>query len=321
MSNSRQQTTVHSHVISAPAQAVYDLVADVTRWPAIFAPSLHVHQLEFDKHAERFQLWALVNGKVKTWTSRRTLDSRQLHISFEQERTQPPFASMGGEWTFRALPGNRSEVVLTHHFTTVDGESLDAVTAAVDHNSEQELAALGRLAQLEYPVTDVVFSFEDTMRLGGAASDAYQFVYRSDEWPQRLPHVTRVALREGPPGVQDMEMDIVTADGSAHTTRSIRLCFPAERIVYKQLVPPALLFGHSGGWTFTAGPDGAVATARHTVAINPAAIPAVLGTNRTLADARDFLRTALGANSRATLALAGAYAQSQDVPSPGRVGG
>jgi aromatase len=322
MGNSRQQTTVHSRVISAPARAVYDLVADVTRWPAIFEPSLHVRHLELGEHAERFQLWALVNGQVKTWTSRRALDSRQLHIGFTQERTQPPFASMGGEWTFRSLPGNRSEVVLTHHFAVVDGESPDAVTTAIDRNSEKELAALGRLAALDHPVTDVVFSFEDTVHLDGAASDAYQFVYRSDKWPQRLPHVSRVVLREEPPGVQDMEMDTVTADGSAHTTRSIRLCFPGERIVYKQLVPPALLFGHSGGWTFTADPDGgSVATARHTVAINPAAISEVLGTNCTLADARDYLRAALGANSRATLAHASAYAQSQTTFSSGRAGG
>ncbi|MGH3801508.1 MAG: aromatase/cyclase, partial [Pseudonocardiaceae bacterium] len=197
---------------------------------------------------------------------------------------------------------------------------LDAVITAVDHNSKRELTALGRLAQLGHPVADVVFSFEDTVHLDGAAADAYQFVYRSDEWPQRLPHVSRVALREEPPGVQDMEMDTVTADGSAHTTRSIRLCFPAERIVYKQLVPPALLSGHSGGWTFADGPGGAVAAARHTVAINPAAITDVLGTNRTLADARDFLRAALGANSRATLAHASAYARSRVALSLGRTG-
>ena len=320
MAESRQQTTVHSRVISAPARVVYDLVAEVTRWPAIFEPSLHVHHLTFAEHTERFQLWALVNGQVKTWTSRRARDSRQLHISFTQERTQPPFASMGGKWRFRPLPGNRSEVLLIHHFTVVDAASLDAVTTAVGNNSEKELAALGRLAELGHPVADVVFSFEDTVRLDGAAADAYRFVHRSDEWPQRLPHVSRVVLREDPPDVQDMEMDTVTTDGAVHTTRSIRLCFPAERIVYKQLVPPALLFGHSGEWTFSAGPDGATATARHTVAINPAAITTVLGTNQTLGDARDFLRAALGANSRATLAQASCYAHSRAALSSGRAG-
>lgn len=323
MSNSRQRKiTVHSRVISAPAMALYDLVADVSRWPAIFGPSLHVHHLELEEHAECFQLWALVNGQVKTWTSRRTLDSRTLHIGFAQERTQAPIASMSGEWTFRSLPRNRSEVVLTHDFTAVDDESLDAVTTAVEHNSENELANLDRLAQLCHAVTDVVFSFEDTVYLeGGAARDAYQFVYRSDKWPQRLPHVSRVVLSEKTPNVQDMEMDVLTEGGTAHTTRSIRLCFPHEQIVYKQLAPPALLLGHSGGWTFADGPDGAVATARHTVAINPDAITAVLGTNRTLADARDFLRAALGANSRVTLARASAYARSRAALISERSGG
>lgn len=317
MSNPRQQTTVHSQVMSAPAQAVYDLVADVTRWPVIFGPSVHVQHLERTERTERFQLWALVNGEVKTWTSRRTLDSRQGRISFVQERSAPPFASMAGEWAFRALPGGRTEVVLTHHFSAVgDGEALESITTAVDHNSEKELAALGGLAQLGYPVHELVFSFDDQLHLSGSAGHAYAFIYRSDEWPQRLPHVSRVVLQEqqsGVPGVavQNMEMDTVTGDGSAHTTRSVRLCFPDEQIIYKQLVPPALLFGHRGAWIFGDGPDGAVATARHTVAINPAAIPDALGTNSSLADVREYLREVLGANSRVTLAHAGNSAGSR----------
>jgi hypothetical protein len=108
-----------------------------------------------------------------------------------------------------------------------------------------------------------------------------------------------------------MEMDTVTADGSAHTTRSIRVCLPYESIVYKQLVPPALLLGHSGAWTFEDTADGAVVTAEHTVAIDPAAVAGVLGEGATIARAREFLRSALGANSRTTLAHAGAFAASR----------
>jgi aromatase len=321
VSDSRQRTTVHSHVISAPAQDVYALVADVSRWPAIFAPSLYVRHVQLAERTERFRLWALVNGDVKSWTSRRTRDPQRLHISFTQERTQPPFATMGGDWTFRPLRGNRSEVVLTHHFSTADGESSEAAAVAVGHNSEQELAALKKLAELKHPMRDIVLSFEDTVQSCGALSDAYQFVYRSGEWPQRLPHVSRVVLHEQPSGVQDMKMDTVTADGSTHTTRSIRLCFADERIVYKQLIAPALLFGHSGEWLFTDGPDATTITARHTVAIDPDAISGVLGTKHTLADARGFVRAALGANSRTTLAHAGAYAQSQARLSSGRAEG
>jgi aromatase len=309
-----QQTTVHSRIVAARPESVYDLVADVSRWPVIFGPTVHVRHLARTPQDERFQLWALVGGAVKTWTSRRTLDRRALRIGFRQERSQPPIAAMAGEWEFRPRSGGRTEVVLTHRFaTTGDG---DALTAAVHHNSEQELAALGRIAELPHPVDDVVFTFSDTLRLPGAAFDAYTFVYRAEAWPDRLPHVRRVLLREDQAGVQHMEMDTVTADGSAHTTRSVRLCFPHERIVYTQLVPPDLLFGHSGAWTFRTDPDGVTVTARHTVGIDPGAVPRVLGAGSTLADARAYLREALGANSRATVLHAGTYARARAAAAP-----
>lgn len=323
-STAGQYSMVHTEVVEAPPEVLYDLVADVTRWPVIFGPSLYVRHLERAPGTERFQLWARVNDEVKTWTSRRALDPDRLHISFEQERSEPPIASMGGEWHFTPLPGGRTEVVLGHHFGVVSGADANWLSRAVDHNSREELASLRRIAELGHPVDEVVYTFEDAVDLPGAAADAYDFVNRADRWPERLPHVSRVRLTEAVPGVQDMEMDTVTVDGSAHTTRSIRLCFPDERIVYKQLVAPALLFGHSGSWHFTDAPAGesggapeagagAVVTARHTVAINPAAVADVLGRGRTLADARKYLRDALGGNGRATMAHAGAYAQARQV--------
>jgi aromatase len=50
-------------------------------------------------------------------------------------------------------------------------------------------------------------------------------------------------------------------------------------------------------------------TARHLVAVDPGAVERVLGPGTTLDDARTYLRDALGANSRATLAAAGAPAE------------
>ncbi|MGH3991131.1 MAG: aromatase/cyclase, partial [Pseudonocardiaceae bacterium] len=102
----------HARVVHAPAEVLYELVADVTRWPVIFGPSLHVRHLQHSPAQERFQLWALVGGQVKNWTSRRTLDASGLCITFEQERSQAPILSMGGSWSFRALPGGRTQVVL-----------------------------------------------------------------------------------------------------------------------------------------------------------------------------------------------------------------
>jgi hypothetical protein len=240
---------------------------------------------------------------VTTWTSRRELDQEALRITFRQEDSQVPIASMGGSWLFQPLPYGGTELVLDHDFTAVDDDpgSLDWIARAVARNSAAELGALGRVATLDHPVDELVLTFSDEVRLPGPAAGAYDFVHRSDAWPEQLPHVRRVVLHEDPQGVQDMEMDTVTTDGSVHRTRSVRLCWPTTRIVYKQLVPPTLLLGHTGSWLFEPDADGTVVTARHTVAIDPAAVPAVLGPDATLADARAHLRDVLGANSRGTL--------------------
>lgn len=301
----------HTKVIGAPPEVPYELIDDVSRWPVIFAPSVHVRHLEKSPGEERFRLWAVVGGEVRNWVSRRELDRAGARITFEQERTHPPIEAMQGRWTFRPLPGDRTEVVLDHRFSVAGGdEVLDTITDAVHRNSEQELDALARIAELGHPVDELIYGFSDTIELGGASDAAYEFVNRSDLWPQRLPHVDRVELTEDEPGIQHMEMDTRTADGSTHTTRSVRICCAGKTIAYKQQLPPSMLFGHSGEWRFAEGSSGAVVTASHTVGIDPAAARRVLGEHSTLADAQRYLREALGGNGRATLEHARDIVQS-----------
>ncbi len=300
-----RSTLTHRRLVRAPADELYRLVADVTWWPVIFGPCVHVTHLDRTDTTERFRMWALVNGSVTRWTSRRELDPRGLRVRFEQERSHPPVAAMGGEWSFHARPGGRTEIVLDHSFHVTGGAAEHAAVAAgVDANSERELAALDRIATIGPPVSEVLFEFTDTVPLDGDSGDAFAFVNASDRWPELLPHVQRVVLTEDPPGVQDMTMDTVTPGGGTHTTRSIRLCFPPDRIVYKQLAPPALLLGHSGTWDFTGGPGPARVTATHRVAIDTDRVDDLIGPGSTPADARAWLRHSLGANSRTTLAAA-----------------
>lgn len=309
--------TVHTLVVAAPPAVVWGLVADVARWPVVFGPSLHVEVLADDGCHQRFALWALVNDEVASWTSRRTIDSRARCITFEQERSAAPVAAMGGEWRFDPAPGGGTEIVLTHHFAATgdDPGALELINAAVDRNSKAELDALRRIAEQDAHLPDLFLAFDDVVSLECTVASAYDFVAEADRWPQRLPHVGRVVLRRPRPGVQDLEMDTITPDGSAHTTRSIRLCTPGERIVYKQLARPALLLGHSGSWTFASDADGtAVVTSRHLVAIDPTAIPAVLGPEATLAEARSHVHAALSANSQATLRHAGAHGVGEPAP-------
>ncbi|MFF9770255.1 aromatase/cyclase [Streptomyces sp. NPDC014636] len=310
----------HTVTVAAPAEALYALVADVTRWPAVFEPTVHVRHLAREGRTERFEIWAEVNGDVAHWRSRRVLDPRRLYVSFRQEHSRPPVTSMSGGWLFRRLADGGTEIVLRHRFTVADDDpaAVARLEEALDRNSARELGALAALAQTGHAVDDLVFSFTDTIPLqgAGAALDAYTFIERAERWADLLPHVARVDLTEPEPGVQWLEMDTVTADGSAHTTRSARICRAPEWIAYKQQLTPRLLSGHSGEWTFAETPEGPVATARHTVAVDPSGITEVLGPDATLADARTYLRDALGRNSLATLRHAVEAAPRVQDPSP-----
>lgn len=145
----RIHRTEHSLVVAAPARAVYDLIANVAAWPAVFGPCVHVRHLDRNPRAERFEIWADVNGRVARWTSRRTLDPERRYVAFRQEHGSPPIASMGGGWLLRELPGGHTEVVLRHRFTIVDDEPAASaeVSRALDRNSAAELGALARIAE------------------------------------------------------------------------------------------------------------------------------------------------------------------------------
>ena len=71
---SRTHVTTHMININAPAQTVYGLISDVTKWPYIFSPTVHVQTMQLDESNERLRLWAFANGEVRTWASRRTLE-------------------------------------------------------------------------------------------------------------------------------------------------------------------------------------------------------------------------------------------------------
>jgi aromatase len=303
-----EHETLHTIAVAAAPEHCYDLVRDVTGWPLIFGPTVHVEHTELTATGERFRIWALVNGEVSDWTSRRMFDPATPRVGFEQEHSSPPVAAMRGEWSFRRTDAG-TEAVLRHWFRAVDEDRVPWIRQALDTNSAAELAGLRDVAELDPPLTDVRCTFSDVIEIDGVVADAYRFVHEADQWQRRLPHVRRVSVTEDRPGVQAMEMDTVAGDGSVHTTSSVRICFTDRLIAYKQTVLPALLSGHCGRWLFEETATGTKVTATHSVLIRTAAIPEVLGRHATLADAERFARDALGGNSRATLSCARGFAE------------
>lgn len=316
MSDETVHETLHEIDVDAPAGAVFDLIADAPSWPVHFPPSVHVERLEGDDRRERLRIWATANGEIKRWTSRRVLERERLRVTYHQEKSQDPVRSMSGEWQLQPLGEQRTRVSFTHRFTAVDDspEQVEWIRRAIDTNTSSELAALR--AGVEDADPRLTFTFDDTLRIDGSAKDAYEFVRAADRWTERLPHVARVALTEDSPNEQILEMDTRTAEGDTHTTCSIRLCFPAERIVYKQIQTPALMAAHTGEWIFKEDGGGCEVTSRHTVRIAPDAVREVIGEHAGVPEARTLIRDALGRNSRATLGYAAEYASGTRTAAP-----
>ncbi|MEU9891904.1 aromatase/cyclase [Streptomyces phaeochromogenes] len=304
----------HEITVEAPAAEVYRLIAEVGNWPLIFPPTVHVDHLERGAREERIRIWATANGAAKGWTSRRTLDPEARRITFRQEVSAPPVASMGGTWIIEPAGEGASRVRLLHDYRAVDDdpEGLEWIDQAVDRNSRSELAALKGNVERVTGSAELTLSFTDSLEIKGAAKDVYDFINEAQLWSERLPHVKQVSLTEDSPGLQVLRMDTLTKDGSVHTTESIRVCFPHSRIVYKQTTLPALMNLHTGYWQLDESADGVTtATSQHTVILNTENITKILGEEAGIPEAREFIRNALGNNSRATLGHAKAYAEAR----------
>ena len=82
-------TTTHTVMIGAPAKVVYDLIADVTRWPYIFGPTVHAEVFETDGTFVKeawFGLETLGSGAVWDIAFSRDPEQRFIYIADGQNK-------------------------------------------------------------------------------------------------------------------------------------------------------------------------------------------------------------------------------------------
>jgi aromatase len=301
--SSGEHYVVHSTEIGADADTVYGLIADVTRWPTIFPPTVHVER-RGDERQETLQMWAFAHNEVRSWESARDLDPDSRTVMFHQTRPAHPVAAMSGMWEVQPIGENRVKAVLRHWYRSVDDDpgAVELIESACDRNSRAELDALKAAAEIAADADELVLDFTDEERIAAEPPAVFEFLDRAELWSTLLPHVSRSELAEPTPGTQYLTMDTVAADGSTHTTESVRVCLDGERIAYKQVRTPAAMSAHVGLWTVRPdGSGGTLATSRHVVVIRPDKVTDVLGPDGTVAKARQMIRTSLGNNSLTTL--------------------
>nr|WP_272921945.1 aromatase/cyclase [Streptomyces sp. SID3915] len=309
--SSTQRRVEHGITIDADVETVFDLVADVARWPQFHLSAVHAETVHANEKGELVKYWALDgDAAVRTWQTVRRTDRPGRRITFAHMEARPPATELRGEWVFTELAPDRTRVELSHQVGAPADADLGPLPDGLAQDSEDCLTTLRDTAERHADLDELVVSFTDPLFIAGSVEDAYDYLYRADLWPERIPHVVGLAMTEDEPNVQFFDMDTKGPDGSTHTVRSVRICLPSRLIVYKQISLPAMLDAHTGHWRFTETPEGVVAEARHTSTIKRSALTQ-LGGATTVGEARRYLRRLLSGNSMSNLRLAKAYAEER----------
>lgn len=313
MSKPESLVVERSVPVQAPADAVFTAVVDVENWPQFLRNVVHVERDVHDETSDEVRIWALRGADaVRSWTSLRTLDRTELQVSFRNDPPAGPTTASGGEWRVEETDDSSAVLTVRHTLTPrpdAPAGAVEEMAAGVGKHSEAQLEELRQAVEHRDELAALTIAFDDPLFISGTAEDSYELLYRADQWPDRFPHVTRIDMTEND-GIQFFDMDTVTPDGRAHTTRSVRICLPHHKIVYKQISLAPLLTAHRGHWLFEETPEGVIATARHSATIKPAALD-MLFPGATVRDARRYLRKVFSANSVANLRFAKEYAEER----------
>lgn len=323
MSDARVHRVAHHREVAAPAGVVYGLIADAVLWPLCLPHHVHVEQLDVGATRDRLQMWVVADGAVRSWTTRRSLDTARRRVEFGWEVPAEPVATMGGSWQVESLEAERARVTLVHDFTVHDDAPKDVARArrAVDEAGRATLAGLADFAAQWSRLDELLLSVEDSVRVAGPAELAYDFLYRLDDdrADAHPDDVSGVSLRECRPGVQFMAVDVLGGDGARFTRESVRIGFPhAGRIVHKQTrctggnpLPRA----HVGEWSVEPDETGVTVVARHHVLLDQEAVRRTFGEGPDATGAaRQRVTERLNRYSAVTLNQARARAESAFAP-------
>lgn len=160
MAELRIWTARHSIRVAAPPKRVYQLIANVDRWPRLFDPVLSVEHIGFDGTGERVRFWVRTDGRLRSWVSSREVNPKRLQVRFRRERSDGPLASLGGLWL--VLPkGDGSLVALDHYYRVAGDDPAQAqrIEESITATSTAMLAAVREAAELDdvwHPMPDQV---------------------------------------------------------------------------------------------------------------------------------------------------------------------
>jgi len=273
------RSVCHSIVCDAPASAVYDVIADVGRWPQLFESCVSVAVLEARGDSELVRIEALQEGVPVAWETMRTYVDSTFTIDFWLVIPMPLLESMSGQWRVIPLDLKRSVLTVTRTFelcAAIDGirdgiatprQALAFIQRFIAETSESELRAIKSFVEVE---DERRLRLRTTYSLPFPPHEVYGVLANVRRWPELLPHCDSLELIYDDGQNQEFMMG-VAGPGGGDRFRSIRRCnAEAFTISYFQPSPPPILDAHSGSWSVRAGVGGnAKVIVEHDIRVNP----------------------------------------------------
>jgi aromatase len=298
--------TERDTVVAAPAPDILALLSAVADWPLLLARIVHVEPLALDGSARLAHVWGLSPRGIDDWVCRVLADPNAgaLHVAHVVAR--PPASALSARWHAAPIDKGHSRLTLTHEFEAIadDPHAVRLLDGLFGATAESDLASLRDAAEIHAAHPGCRFTFGERVPLerGDSADAAFDFLSRPEKWPENLPGIASVALREEQPGTQWLEVGVKEPDGSVRAELTARVCFPRRRlIVQKDVRPRVLLFSHTSSFSVERRAAGTALSCRHTVVLDPGAVAFALGPEATLADASDKVRRVVSAESLVTL--------------------
>lgn len=306
------QNSTQRQLVAASPEFLYDLVANVDQMRRIFTPVVHSAFLEQGNGTDRVERWtweAQVDG-VRSWRASRTLDHDAGRITFRHENPNPPLLEVRGEWSFQPAADGATEVTLRHEFTLDPGdEGADRTAAMLDRGAGMQLGRVKNFAEEYDQLGELEVSYEVCHVVDAPLEAVYDYFYDVGHWRERIPHCLNAERREDIPNLQVVVMDVQVPSGALHTTKQARVCFPNEKIMWRQLegLPPLdeMLYGHM---TFTQTPAGVEVRTGQTELLKP---NGVAKRGWTLEEAKQHVAEVRGSRNLDAIRSAGDYLRRQ----------
>lgn len=310
------EITLHSIEISASVDRVYDICANVAKWPEYFPPCKKAEIISERDNLQVIAITAESNETEFSWQSERRLYPDIYRIDFEQSKPSPLVKYMQGRWNMFTL-NQGTLLVLEHRFEpkdTVAGvvdevqnatDAIQFMHRTIEDNSTKELKAIKKLLESEHlGRTEAVFS--SGIEIKSTARQVFDLLYQVQEWPQVLPHCKKIKLLYEDGHNQEFEMTVVGVGEKLEVMRSIRHGYANRMIEYFQPSLPLALQRHEGRWVITDKKNGVYLESWHRIALAEEGVRKLWGGIKP-EEALTLVQQAIEKNSMITMQTVKAY--------------